>query len=385
MCCISYVCVLQVELLREMRYSWSEVADVLMISRTTLWRKLNDMNIPLSSYTTISNSDLDSVMSVLVSRFPQNGVVMMWGHLKSINIFITRQKVAESLMRVSPQLVQHRQSSSISRHVYNVPSPNYLWHIDGLHCLIRWKIVNHCAIDGFSRRIVYLQSADNNRSETVYSLFQKAVMECGWPSRVRSDKGGENIDVAEAMLITRGTDRQNHITGSSIHNQRIERLWRDTFRCVGHLYYAIFYELEDSGLLDVEDDYDLFALHYTFLPRINNQLNQFASAWNMHSLRTEGGLSPLQLWTWGLLSSSAEWQHQICSGLTVDDSLYGVESETDNYINSFDHQSVVVPPIHIDLSAQQLQYLRENFHPLQNSSNNGIDIYMAVRLYLENM
>jgi len=122
-----------------MRYTWSAVADVLMISRTTLWRRLRKMDISLSSYTDISDSELDAVMSLLVSRFPQNGI-MMWGHLKSINIFVTRQKVAESLMRVSPQLVRYRQSQSVSRRVYDVSAPNYLRHIDGLHCLIRWKI-----------------------------------------------------------------------------------------------------------------------------------------------------------------------------------------------------------------------------------------------------
>ena len=106
---------------------------------------------------------------------------------------------------------------------------------------------------------------------------------------MRSDKGGENIDVAQAMLVVRGTGRQSHITGSSVHNLRIERLWRDTFRCVGHNFYAVFYELENCGLLDANDDHDLLALCYTFLPRINSQLNQYASAWNMHPLRTEGG------------------------------------------------------------------------------------------------
>ena len=87
--------------------------------------------------------------------------------------------------------------------MYSVPSSNYLWHIDGLHCLIRWKVVIHGGIDGFSRRIVYLHASSNNRAETVFLLFRGAVLECGWPSRVRSDKGGENIEVARAMLCPR--------------------------------------------------------------------------------------------------------------------------------------------------------------------------------------
>ncbi len=51
----------------------------------------------------------------------------------------------------------------------------------------------HGGIDGFSRRIVYLHASDNNIANTVSELFRSAVSECGWPSRVRSDKGGENI------------------------------------------------------------------------------------------------------------------------------------------------------------------------------------------------
>ena len=38
------------------------------------------------------------------------------------------------------------------------------------------------------------------------------------------------------LLLVRGIGRKSHITGSSVHNKRIERLWRDTFRCVGQFY-----------------------------------------------------------------------------------------------------------------------------------------------------
>ena len=205
---------IQVDLLREMRYTWQQVADVLMISRTTLWRRLTELRVPLASYSDISEHELDGVMQLLVRDFPRNGVVMMWGQLRSMNIFVSRQKVHDSLMRVSPLYVQQRRSSTISRRVYNVPAPNCLWHIDGLHCLIRWKIVIHGGIDGFSRRIIYLHASSNNRADTVLNLFQGAVMECGWPSRVRSDRGGENVDVARAMITVRGAGRKSHITGS---------------------------------------------------------------------------------------------------------------------------------------------------------------------------
>ena len=364
--------------MREMRYTWHEIAHVLMMSRT-LWRRLKEVGTPLSLYSDITESELDGVMELLVRDFPTYGIVMMWGQLRSMNIVVSRQRVHESLMRVSPTFVHHRRSHTISRRVYSVPSSNYLWHIDGLHCLIRWKIVIHGGIDGYSRRIVYLSASSNNRADTVCGLFRGAVAECGWPSRVRSDKGGENVDVARAMLSVRGTGRKSHITGSSVHNQRIERLWRDTFRCVGQLYYALFYNMEDSGLLDVNTEKDIFAVQFVFLPRINNQLTHFANAWNCHPLRTENGLTPLQLWNRGIIDASSEFQEEIESGLSVDDD-YGIDIDSELY-NS-DEDRVVVPEIDINLSDADFQFLQSHYNPLQSSDYNGVDIYIQVRDYL---
>lgn len=64
--------------------------------------------------------------------------------------------------------------------------------------------------------------------------FQVGVSTFGLPDRVRSDHGGENIDVWRYMLDTHSGDPQCVLTGSSTHNERIERLWRDVHRCLIH-------------------------------------------------------------------------------------------------------------------------------------------------------
>ena len=112
---------------------------------------------------------------------------------------------------------------------------------DRHHKLIRWRFVTHCGIDGYSRLVVYLKCSDNNQASTVFHCFLQATRRYGIPSRVRCDQGRENICVGQFMLEQRGRDRGSIIAGSSVHNQRIERLWRDMHRCAIQLFYRLFY------------------------------------------------------------------------------------------------------------------------------------------------
>ena len=121
--------------------------------------------------------------------------------------------------------------------------------MDGLHKLIKWRFVTHGGIDRYSRTVVFLKCSDNNQASTVFTLFSDAVESHGLPSRIRTDLGGGNVEVWRYM-VEQHASRHAVITGPSAHNERIERLWRDVYRCVGVVFADTFRALEADDHLD---------------------------------------------------------------------------------------------------------------------------------------
>lgn len=184
-----------------------------------------------SSYLSrVSDQELDSLLGQLRVHYSRAGYRMLDGMLRRLGHIVPVERIRHSLLRIDPV---HRvfQRIRIRRRGYSVPGPNFLWHHDGHHrefCiplhfsksfikialgLIRWGIVIHGFIDGYSRMITGMRASNNNRGQTVLSLFISAAQRYGIPSRLRGDHGVENIWVAAFMEHAHGEGRGSYIWG----------------------------------------------------------------------------------------------------------------------------------------------------------------------------
>ena len=132
------------------------------------------------------------------------------------------------------------------------------------------------------------------------TLFNNAVNKFGLPSRVRGDKGVDMLMLLRIWSVILNVDRASFIARKSVHNQRIERLWVDVYLGVIYIYYHLFSHMELSGQLNVEDEIELYVLHYVYTKRINRHLQEFVNSWDNHKLTSCKCSTPNQLWVQAL-------------------------------------------------------------------------------------
>ncbi|KAJ4941393.1 hypothetical protein JOQ06_011273 [Pogonophryne albipinna] len=232
---------------------------------------------------------------------------------------------------------------------------------DELDNLVRYGLVIFGGIDGFSRKIMYLGAATNNKASTSLDFFLEGVQKYGFPLRVRADQGMENVGIARCMFTIRGCGRGSFMSGKSVHNQRIERLWRDVWMAV-----------LDEGVLDLSDSIHMFCAQHVFLPRLQRDLNVFRMGWDNHPLRTERNLSPHQLWTMGLLHNPIDVP-DLAEEMEDADLDFNTTSEPDET-----SPRVILPPVESPLSEQDMAGLLANIDVTRPSGSYGRDIYFAV-------
>ncbi|XP_064641121.1 uncharacterized protein LOC135500638 [Lineus longissimus] len=376
----------QLEHLFDLDFTVPRIAAMLHVSVATVRRRLRFFNLSYKDRRTlISDAELDGRVQSICSSNRRLGYRLVRARLVVDRIFVSRQRVRDSLLRTDPTSVALRWSQTIRRRTYHVAGPNSLWHIDGNHKLIRWGFVIHGGIDGYSRLMVFLSVVCNNRAESVMTAFQGATAEYGVPSRVRADRGTENNDVEHFMNIFRGRNRGSMIRGRSVHNQRIERFWRDLLHGCTHVYYDLFHFMEDAGILDVSDTNHRWALQFVYNPRIRRSVEEYRQQWNHHQLSTERGSTPIQLYVEGLFNLYGTSRPHVDDIFFANDNIqlnniesFGIDWEGPTP-NSTGTTTVNVVEPDGPLSVERLTVLQQTISPLgETVDGHGMDIYLNV-------
>ena len=194
--------------------------------------------------------------------------------------------------------------------------------------------------------------------------------------RVRADRGTENVLVKEFITQfhrsrnPQNTDAEYFIAGKSVHNQRIERFWRDMNRLIHTKYVAIFNRLETEFGLSKDSEVDIACLHLIYRGRIQSDLDAMARAWNHHGISTEQNKCPITLF------SDPRFVHTIPNPIHIS-TLVAQASGNVNLMNAVESVSVTEP--RIPLPDHQVQELKERFGALPDDGNFGITLYLALR------
>ncbi|KAK2554872.1 hypothetical protein P5673_023534 [Acropora cervicornis] len=182
---------------------------------------------------------------------------------------------------------------SLRRRQYHSKGPNYIWHIDGYDKLKPYGFCVHGAIDGYSRRIMWLEvGRSNNNPRLIASYFLDCVKELvGVPRIIRGDQGTENVNVAAIQRFFRYDDQddfageKSFLYGRSVSNQRIEAWWGFLRRSDTEWWINFFKDLKDQGLYNETDLFQVECLLFCFMPVLQDELRRVVQEWNLHKIR----------------------------------------------------------------------------------------------------
>lgn len=117
------------------------VASLLHVSESTIFRRMKEQGISTkTSYSTISDQELDLKVSAVKARAPHAGYRLVKGMLQSEGHRVQWHRIKGSMHRIDSDGILSRLThmGSTVRRTYSVRSPLSLVHIDTNHKLIRF-------------------------------------------------------------------------------------------------------------------------------------------------------------------------------------------------------------------------------------------------------
>eukprot|EP00111_Clytia_hemisphaerica_P020125 TCONS_00059303-protein len=239
----------------------------------------------------VDDATLSGIMQTELQGPASNlGYRNMWNLLRTkYNIRCPRDKVMNLLQELDPEGVVQRRSRVLRRRRYTSRGPNDTWHIDGYDKLKPYGLPIHGAIDGFSRKILWLKVCKSNNDPCVPAAYYlDTIKDVNMiPKLLRTDLGTEN-GLAAAIQCTLHNTIGAHRYGTSVSNQRIESWWSSLRKSYSGWVIDFFKRKIDDGTFVTGSKLYEEVCWFSFSPLIQKDLDHIVKNWNTHRIRSSG-------------------------------------------------------------------------------------------------
>lgn len=255
-----------------------------LLRKNQLFRRFNHTSV---------NNVIMEVRKILEGSGSNFGYRALHQKLRLNGIITNREIVRFIVKTLDPEGVQLRTAHRLKRRLFISPGPNYTWHIDGYDKLKPYGFPIHAAIDGYSRKILWLNiTHSNNDPNIVASYFINCIEELRvLPTVVRADRGSENIVIGGIQAFLRENHDDNlsgersFRYGSSVTNQRIESWWSYFRKHRSDWWINLFKDFCDEGIYEPSVAYQKTCMFFSFHGILQSELDDVKRMWNNHTIR----------------------------------------------------------------------------------------------------
>ena len=163
--------------------------------------------------------DIDEITAAILTELEGSGQLLgyktLWQKLKLVyGLSVKRETVLELLQVLDPEGIEERSRYRLKRRQYKALGPNYIHHIDGYDKLTPYCFCTHGAVDGYSRKCLWLAVATtNHKPEVISHYYLHTIKKLGKiPTLIRSDRGTEN-NLVELLHIAFRSDHEDPLSG----------------------------------------------------------------------------------------------------------------------------------------------------------------------------
>lgn len=262
------------------------------MSRSTLLRRLKAYGLSRRGFANNSNSNCivaqvrQRIRELINGSASSGGYRTVWHTLEMEGLRVPRIVVQDILKELDPEGTELRKAHRLKRREYHNPGPNYAWHMDGYDKLKPWGFPIHGAIDGFSRKILWLNvTCSNNSPDNIAKFYLKTVEEHkGCPVEMVTDLGTENGLVAATQCYFRDNPMMRIAT---FHLQETNVLKHGGPFSQGIAPHCgeTFSDLESREEVDLSYDLSKECVWYCFHDLLQKVIDTVKEHWNTHRIR----------------------------------------------------------------------------------------------------